>query len=160
MKKVLFLDRDGVIIQETGGYTYLPEQVKMVQGIESFLKAKQQEGFALITITNQGGIDRGYYTHDHVQKIHDQLDDHFKNHGVTFLDWFYCPHHDSVEFCLCRKPGTLMLEKAIAKHGISKEHACFIGDKDSDVAAAGNAGIKPIKIDSNEDLNMLGLDLT
>ncbi len=159
MKKVIFLDRDGVIIEEDGDYSYLPEHVKMVKGIESFLKAKQKEGFDLITITNQGGIQKGYYSHEHVQNIHELLDQHFRKYGINFLDWFYCPHHDSIEYCLCRKPESLMIEKAIAKHGINKDHSYLIGDKDSDVAAAINGGIKPVKIESNQDLNTLGLDL-
>lgn len=152
MRKVIFLDRDGVIIQEKGDYNYLPEHLDMVPGIEDFLLTRQSKGFEFITITNQGGIAREYYTHDHVHQMHKLIHQHLSQVGVQFLDWFYCPHHDKAGYCLCRKPGSLLLEKAMARYGIDKSKAWFIGDKDSDVAAAENAGIQPIKIESNQNL--------
>lgn len=152
MRKVIFLDRDGVIIQEKGDYNYLPEHLEIVPGIEDFLLIQQSKGFEFITITNQGGIARGYYTHEHVRHMHALIHKHLSHAGVQFLDWFYCPHHDKVGYCLCRKPGSLMLEKAMARYGIDKSNAWFIGDKDSDVTAAENAGIQPIKIESNQNL--------
>ncbi len=156
MKKVIFLDRDGVIIQETGSYNFLPEHLKMVTGIEVFLLSMQKKGFEFITITNQGGIEKGYYSHEHVHNLNKLIAQHLEKNGITFLDWFYCPHHDNYEYCLCRKPGSLMLEKAIAKHEVDKANSLFIGDKDSDAQAAESVGIKPVKISPNQDLTTLG----
>lgn len=152
MRKVLFLDRDGVIIKERGAYNYLPEHLIYVDGIEQNLKKAWENGFDLVIITNQGGIAKGYYTHDHVHQMHSAIAAHFESHGVAFLDWFYCPHHDVSGKCLCRKPGSLMLEKAIARYGINPKASYFIGDKDSDYEAGIKAGVNPVKIEANEVL--------
>ena len=152
MPRALFLDRDGVIVQERGAYTFLPAHVSYVPGIEGFLQQKQAEGFLLIVVSNQGGIAKGYYNHAHVYQLHQLIDQHLRYHGVSIQAWFYCPHHDHVSLCLCRKPSPLMLEKAIARYHIDPGASYMIGDKPSDAEAAKRAGVKPLQVASNTNL--------
>lgn len=152
MRKAIFLDRDGVIIKEHGNYSFIPQHIQYVPGIEAFLSQMQKDGFLLIVITNQGGIAKGFYGHEHVYSLHQTINDHLKLYDVSITDWFYCPHHDTISYCLCRKPGPLMLEKAIARYGIDPHQSYMIGDKSSDAAASKSAHVNPLLVASNSDL--------
>jgi len=80
------------------------------------------------------------------------MQDCFKENNIDLLDIYYCPHHSVNEQCICRKPDSLMLEKAIARYNVEKATAYFIGDSKRDVLAAGKAEIKGILIKSNDQL--------
>ncbi|MGE0090220.1 MAG: D-glycero-alpha-D-manno-heptose-1,7-bisphosphate 7-phosphatase [Bacteroidales bacterium] len=152
MNKAVFFDRDGVINHDPGDYTYLPEEFIINDGIIPSLKKLSDHGYLLIIITNQGGIAKGIYTHQHVEKIHEIFINELKKSGIELTEIYYCPHHSDVENCLCRKPGSLLIEKAIARFNIDKSISFMIGDKQRDVEAAENAGIKGIKVGVNENI--------
>jgi D-glycero-D-manno-heptose 1,7-bisphosphate phosphatase len=154
MRKVIFLDRDGVINLERGEYTFKVDDFVFVDGLFSALKKLQQHGFEFIIITNQGGISKDIYTHQHVLQINHLMQEEFKKHHLELLDIYYCPHHSDVEKCICRKPNSLMLEKAIATHGVDATKSYFIGDSDRDIEAAHKVGVKGIKVNKNSDLNV------
>jgi len=153
MNKAIFLDRDGVIISEQGRYNYLPAHIEFNEGISDALTKFQQSGYLLIMITNQAGIDKDIYTHQHVKTIHKIIRGFLKTYGVTLTDIFYCPHHPTKTNCICRKPGSAMLEKAIALYQINPLQSYFIGDTDRDSEAAIAAGINPVKIEPNQNIN-------
>lgn len=152
MPKALFLDRDGILIRERGAYSYLTDHIAYVPGVENFLLERQSEGYLLIVVSNQGGIAKGYYGHEHVNNLHKTIHKHFLSYGVTIHSWFYCPHHDEVSHCLCRKPSPLMLEKAISRFNIAASQSYMIGDKESDAEAGRRAGVKPLLVGSNTNL--------
>lgn len=153
MRKVIFLDRDGVINFEPGHYTYKVDEFKIVDGLFSALKILQDKGFEFIVITNQGGISKGIYNHSDVISVHDYMQGEFYKQKINLLDIYYCPHHAIVEKCICRKPDSLMLEKAIARYDIDKSKSYFFGDSRRDVLAAEKANIKGLLITKNENLN-------
>ncbi|MGB0886571.1 MAG: D-glycero-alpha-D-manno-heptose-1,7-bisphosphate 7-phosphatase [Vicingaceae bacterium] len=152
MKKVVFLDRDGVINIEPGHYTYEVEKFKIVPGLFDALKILQEKGFQFIVITNQGGISKGVYNHNDVISVHNYMQTQFKAADIEILDVYYCPHHSINEKCICRKPNSLMLEKAMARYNIDQSKAYFVGDNVTDMGAAKAAGIKGIKINANDPL--------
>lgn len=152
MKKAVFFDRDGVINNERGDYTYLIEDFEINPGVINGMKTLQKAGYLLIAITNQGGIAKGIYTHKHVELINDFIFKELKKQGVEIQDIYYCPHHESTGNCLCRKPGSLLFEKAIALNEISAKNSFMIGDSDRDIIAAEKVGIKGIKIEPNENI--------
>lgn len=154
MQKIIFLDRDGVINVERGEYTFNIEDFVFVDGLFSALKKLQQNGFEFIVITNQGGISKGIYTHQHVLQINHLMQEEFKKYQLDLLDIYYCPHHSDVENCICRKPNSLMLEKAIATYDVDTIKSYFIGDSDRDIEAAQKVGVKGIKVNKNSDLNV------
>lgn len=153
MRKVIFLDRDGVINFEPNDYTYQVSKFKILDGLLEALNTLKDKGYEFIVITNQGGISKGIYNHNDVNSVHDYMQTQFSKASIDLLDVYYCPHHSINEKCICRKPGSLMLEKAIAKYNVDKSMSYFIGDSDRDVLAADNAGIKGVKIDKNDSLN-------
>ena len=152
MPKALFLDRDGVINRERGQYTWRKEDFTLTPGIVPFLQAAQAKGYLLIVITNQGGIAKHAYTHEDLQVVHDYMRTLLAQEGIRLTDIYYCPHHDSVSKCLCRKPEPLLFEKAVAQYGIDREASLYVGDYDRDTEAGRRAGIPTLRIASNEDL--------
>ncbi|MCB0402306.1 MAG: HAD family hydrolase [Flavobacteriales bacterium] len=150
--KVVFLDRDGVINIERGEYTFRVEDFKIVDGLFDALQHLQEKGFRFIVITNQGGISKQIYNHSDVISVHSYMYEQFKAAGIDLLDVYYCPHHAFREKCICRKPDSLMLEKAIAKYDVDQSRSYFVGDSRRDVLAAEKAGVKGVKVTANDSL--------
>lgn len=155
MNKAVFLDRDGVINHDPDDYTYLLEETHILPGIIDFAKKAIERGYLLIVITNQGGINKGIYGFENVEAIHSYIQTEFKKEGAFITDFYYCPHHSAMQKCMCRKPDSLMIERAMYKYNIDSKQSYFIGDKWRDVECGEKAGVKGIKIDVNvitEDL--------
>jgi len=81
------------------------------------------------------------------------MKEEFKKHHISLLDVYYCPHHNEIEKCICRKPDSLMLEKAIAKYQINASNSYFIGDSERDILAAQKVNVTGIKVNKNDDIN-------
>jgi len=154
MNKAIFLDRDGVINNVKGKYyIYQPEDLEINEGIAESLKKFADNGFLLIVISNQSGIAKDVYTHAEAEAIHNLLKKKKKKQGVELTEIYYCPHHSDIENCLCRKPKSLMVEKALARFQIDPAKSWFIGDSQRDVDSGKKVGIKGIKIDPNENIS-------
>lgn len=152
MNKAVFLDRDGVINHDPGDYTYHVSQFKLNDGVLENLKTLYDNGYLLILITNQGGISKNLYTHNDVEEIHKYFIDELKKNGVELTEIYYCPHHSNNENCLCRKPNSLLIEKALARFDIDPLKSFMLGDKIRDVECAEKAGVKGIKVGLNENI--------
>lgn len=153
MKKAVFLDRDGVLNFERGEHTWLLEDFELLPGVVEGLQALKQVGYLLIIISNQSGIAKGLYNFDDVETAHDFMVDELRKSAVELDEIYYCPHHDKVGKCLCRKPGSLMLEKAIARFDVDVSRSVFIGDKPRDIEAGERVGVKGVLVEPN--LNLL-----
>ena len=151
-KKAVFLDRDGVINRDILDYTWRVRDFVFLDGIFDACRNFQEKGYLLIVITNQGGIAKGLYSHNDVKALHDLMTQKFSENGIVITEVYYCPHHDISGKCLCRKPGSLMVEKAIARFNIDPALSFFIGDRDRDTKAGEGAGVRGILVDVNDDL--------
>ena len=153
MNKAVFLDRDGVINRKGSGYyIFREEEFLFNRGVIDSLKYFISKGYLLIIITNQGGIARGIYSKSHVDKLHNYMVQQLKEFNIELTDIYYCPHHPDVSPCLCRKPGTLLFEQAIAKYNIDPKASFMIGDSDIDIKAAAKMKIKGILIPTNGNI--------
>ena len=153
MNRAVFFDRDGVINSDDGlYYVFKSEDFKINPGVLDCLKILASRGYLLIVISNQGGISRGKYTKADAANIHSLLRDECRKAGFEMSEIYFCPHHIEIEKCICRKPGTQMLEKAIARFDIDKRQSFFVGDRETDVETAKNAGIQPILVKANGNL--------
>lgn len=153
--KAIFLDRDGVLIKERGDYTWLLEDMQINDGVAEVLKEYQQAGYLLIVISNQAGIAKGLYSKADADFLHFHLCRFLSAKGVEITEVYYCPHHPEFGKCLCRKPFSLMLEKAIARFSIDASASFFIGDADRDIAAGAAAGVKTYQLPVNGRLPSL-----
>ncbi|MGC9331400.1 MAG: D-glycero-alpha-D-manno-heptose-1,7-bisphosphate 7-phosphatase [Bacteroidales bacterium] len=150
--KAVFFDRDGVVNREKGKYVRNIEDFRLNPGVLKSIKLLKANAYKVIIVSNQGGISKGLYTKENLDCIHDLLIQQVRRIGADIDEIYICPHHSSIEKCLCRKPSGLMLEKAIARFDIDKSRAVFIGDADRDVEAANRTGIRGIKIDTNSNI--------
>lgn len=157
MNKAIFLDRDGVINFERG-YTHRLEDFRILPGVMDVLRGWQAKGYLFVIVSNQSGIGKDLYKQEDVELIHGHLMDEFKKEGIQIAEVYYCVHHPDSGRCICRKPDSLFLEKAIARFAIDPARSFFIGDKDRDVEAGEKAGVKGILIEANTPLqNILHL---
>jgi D-glycero-D-manno-heptose 1,7-bisphosphate phosphatase len=143
MTKCIFLDRDGVINREMGEYTYRLDRFVVNPGVVDALKLLKENGFLLIVLTNQAGISKGLYTEQDVWICHDHLQE---TCGQLIDDIYFCPYHSSITESLCRKPGSLMFEKAIAKHKIDPLSSWMVGDTERDIIPARKLSINTIQV--------------
>lgn len=138
-KKVIFLDRDGVINKEVG-YLHKIEDFKFIDGVFDACLDFQSFSYQIIIVTNQSGIERGYYTEEDFQTVTEWMLDQFKQHNIQILDVFFCPHAPESN-CSCRKPKPGMFNQANDKYDIDMKNSWMIGDKEADIQAANAAGI-------------------
>lgn len=156
MNKAVFLDRDGVINNEyDNNYIFRPEDIVLNPGIPELLYHLKQRGYLLIVISNQGGISKGIYTQEDVEKTNARIEQLLANHNIKFDEIYYCTHYQETEKCICRKPGTLMIEKAISRFNIDHQVSYFIGDRETDMEAGKKSGLKTIKVTANQNMSAL-----
>lgn len=154
-RKVIFLDRDGILIEERGDYTWKIDDANLVDGVVEALTKLRDAGFEFIVITNQSGISKGLYKHRDVKALHGYLAQAFAQFGIHFLDWYYCPHSNMVGLCTCRKPAGGMVERAAARFAVDLSASHMIGDMPRDAECGESAGVKSWRVLSNSDLNEL-----
>ena len=159
--KAVFLDRDGTINVDTG-YLNDPDLVKLLPGVaEGIFKLKNEYGFKIIVVSNQSGISRGLITKEEVEKVNKRINQILKENSTQIDDFFFCPYHpdyDTPEKCICRKPSPYMIQHASKKHNINISKSFLIGDKQTDLLCAKNAGLKSILLFTNfndEKINQL-----
>lgn len=153
-KKCVFLDRDGVLNTDDEYYTFREEDVFLMEGVPEALKKLKEAGYLLIVVTNQAGIAQNMYGPAEVKEVHRLIQE---MSGVTLDDLYFSPHHPQHSSrSLRRKPDSLMIEKAMAKHNIDPAQSWMIGDRLSDVQAGRKAGVKTIFIGTRETEGDLG----
>ena len=139
--KAVFLDRDGVINEDTG-YLYKIEDFELREDIIPLLRDYQNKGYLLIVITNQSGIARGYYTENDFLKLNSWMIDILNKKDITIIKTYYCPHHpEHTGECECRKPKPGMLLNAINDFNIDPSKSILIGNKKTDILAGKRAQI-------------------
>ncbi|MBN23143.1 MAG: hypothetical protein CL678_17795 [Bdellovibrionaceae bacterium] len=140
MAKAVFLDRDGTINIDTG-YLSHPEELELFPGAAEGLRLLQDAGFFLIVVTNQSGIARGYLNEKTLSLIHEKMDELLKPHGVSILEYLYCPEHPDSN-PIRRKPHPTMLLEAAKRHDLLLGESYMIGDRLTDLQAGIAAGCR------------------
>ncbi len=147
MKKACFLDRDGVVIEDAN-YLSDPEQVRLIPGAADAIRALHDAGYAVVLVSNQSGIARGYFTTDDLKRVEQKINQELEAAGAVspFDGIYYCPHHkkgiipEYTADCGCRKPKPGLLLRAAADLNLDLSRSFIIGDKASDGNAGFNAG--------------------
>jgi D-glycero-D-manno-heptose 1,7-bisphosphate phosphatase len=142
----LFLDRDGVINQETG-YLYLSADVRWVDGIFPLCRTAIALGYKLVVVTNQSGIARGLYTEADFHALMNWMRAEFVHQRAPLDAIYFCPYHPEHGTGVYRrehedrKPGPGMLLRAARDLDLDLPRSVLIGDRCSDIAAANAAGL-------------------
>ena len=146
-KKALFLDRDGVINIDTA-YTHKIDDITFIEGIFELANFALDKNYKLFIITNHAGIGRGLYTEAQYQIAKNYIEDNFRKNGSSITKTYHCPNHPEfgigkykIESAF-RKPNPGMIIKAREEFGIDLANSIIVGDRESDIEAGINAGIK------------------
>lgn len=150
-KKVIFLDRDGVINKKAAEHDYIKNwgEFEFVPGAVEALKLLTDAGYDIYIISNQRGIARGMMSHEDLADIHRRMTEELARAGVRIAGIYYCPHGKDDD-CFCRKPRPGIFFRAAREHHINLTKAVMIGDKESDVAAGKAAGCRVLLVKEGE----------
>lgn len=152
-KKVVFLDRDGVINKKParGEYVKNWQEFEFLPGAIEGLKLLSKKGYIIFIITNQAGIGRKIMTEQDLELIHQKLKEELKKENVEIAGIYYCPHRID-ENCQCRKPKPGLLLQAAKEHNLDLKKSIFIGDEERDLQAGKAAGCRTIIIGRENNL--------
>jgi len=150
----IFLDRDGTL-NEDNGYTYKTEDLRILPKVIEGLK--KLKGLNLFIITNQSGINRGYYNEEDMNKFHERMLAEFEPEGIIIKKIYFCPHRPE-ENCGCRKPKTLLLKKAEEEFNLDLSDSYVIGDAECDILLAKNAGCKSVLVFNGKNSEKIGIN--
>jgi histidinol-phosphate phosphatase family protein len=153
MKRAVFLDRDGTLIEEAG-YLDRLDRLSIYPYTVDAVRLFNRAGFAVIVISNQSGIGRGVVRESFVAEAHAHISARLAAGGASLDGFYYCPHHPDASVaafrqrCECRKPAAGMLITAAAEHGLDLTRSFVVGDRWDDVGAARAAGAKGVLVRS------------
>lgn len=139
LKKVVFLDRDGVINRDSPDYIKNRSEFEFIPGSISAIQHLTLNGFSPIIITNQSAIGRKMMSIQDIEHIHSMMRSALASGGGEIKDIFFCPHTPE-DGCDCRKPRPGMMYKARERFGIDLSKSAMIGDSAKDIECARNAG--------------------
>lgn len=141
MQKILFIDRDGTLIEEPFDFQVDSlDKIKLTPGVIPALLQLQNAGFRFIMVSNQNGIGTTSFPEEDFSICHEFTLDLFSSQGIFFDEIFICPHMPE-DNCACRKPKTGLLEQFMQETSINKTSSWVIGDRDTDRELADNLGI-------------------
>ncbi len=109
----------------------------------SAIRRLNQAGLAVIVVTNQSGVARGYFPESLVQHVHERMRQELASAGAFVDGIYYCPH-GSADACNCRKPKAGMLERAAREHHLDVPRSFVVGDRYGDMELAARAGCKGV----------------
>lgn len=152
-KKVVFLDRDGVINQRPPKADYVKswDEFKFLPGSIKAIKFLNDKRYKIFIISNQSGIARGVLTIKDLESIHKNMTKALKSKGASIDGIYYCPHNWD-EGCRCRKPKPGLLYQASKDHYIDLTKSILIGDDERDIAAGEAAGCKTFLVAGKNSL--------
>jgi len=148
MQKLIFIDRDGVINKDPGGwtkYSYVTkwEEFFFIDGSIEALKNLKDAGYRVCLVSNQGGISKGYFTKEDLERVNEKMLAEIEKAGGKIDGLYYCTHHDK-DNCECRKPKTGLIERAVREKDVDLKNTFIIGDSLRDVEAGKRMGMKTI----------------
>lgn len=127
-KPAIFVDRDGTLNRDCP-YCHDPKDLYIFADTVKIIKGYQDTGYYVFLVSNQSGVNRGYFTLEQMNEFNQALFDGMEKMGVYVDDAFICPHRPD-ENCNCRKPSPGLIEQAMEKYDIDMSKSVYIGDRD------------------------------
>jgi D-glycero-D-manno-heptose 1,7-bisphosphate phosphatase len=153
IRPAVFLDRDGTLVEDVGFLDTLDKLVVYPWTVDT-VRAFNRAGLAVVVITNQSGIARGYFGEDFVQETHRTLSLRLAAGGANIEAYYYCPHHPDgsvaayARACDCRKPRRGLVDRAALDLDLDLPRSFVVGDKWIDVGLARAVGARGVLVRS------------
>ena len=145
MQKLIILDRDGVINEDSDQFIKSPEEFKPIPGSLEAIARLSQNGYRVVIATNQSGLGRGLFDMDALNRIHNKMHQALSNLGGQITAIFFCPHTPDDQ-CGCRKPKDGMFKEIATTFDTSLENVPAVGDSLRDLEASAAAGCAPFLV--------------
>ena len=146
MQRVLFIDRDGTLIEEPSDFQVDDlSKIRLAKGVIPALLTLCKAGYRLIMVTNQDGLGTSSFPLGAFQHCHDFILNLFTSQGIQFSDILICPHK-AIDNCTCRKPKTGLLDAFLLQNTIERSKSWVIGDRETDKELANNLGVSFLPI--------------
>jgi len=145
--KVVCVDRDGVINEDSDDYIKSAAEWHPIAGSLDAIAALFRAGFRVFVVSNQSGVGRGLFSLAALEGVNERMSDAVHAVGGELAGVYFCPHTPE-DGCECRKPGAGLLRQIERDQALSLEGAAFVGDKWSDLVAARAVGARPILVES------------
>jgi D-glycero-D-manno-heptose 1,7-bisphosphate phosphatase len=145
MRQAVFLDRDGVIIENRPDHVKNWAEVDFLEGAMSALRRLSQTPLAIVVVSNQGAVGRGLLDETTMWELQQRIVAEVAQHGGRIDASYLCPHHPD-DGCDCRKPSPGMLQQAAREHQLDLRHSWLVGDAVTDLQAAQAAGVRGIMV--------------
>jgi D-glycero-D-manno-heptose 1,7-bisphosphate phosphatase len=143
--KLVILDRDGTINEDSEDYIKSPEEWRPIKGSLEAIARLTQADYRVVVATNQSGIARGLFDTRTLFAIHDTLLRALAPHGGRIDAFFFCPHAPDAR-CACRKPQPGMPLEVARRFNVPLDDTYMVGDAQRDVDAAAAAGARPVLV--------------
>jgi D-glycero-D-manno-heptose 1,7-bisphosphate phosphatase len=145
LRPTIFLDRDGVIIENRAEYVRSLDEVAFIPSALRALAEIAASDYAIVVVTNQAGVGKGLVSAEMVESIHERLRSEIERAGGRVDAIYFCPHTDADE-CDCRKPKPGLLLRAARDHGLDLSRSWMIGDALTDLQAGEMAGARSLLV--------------
>ena len=152
--KVIVLDRDGVINEDSDDYIKSADEWIPINGSIEAISRLKKAGFVVAVASNQSGLARGLFNEQALQDMHDKMSLLLAQRGASVDGIFYCPHGPA-DNCICRKPKPGMLMQAAKQFNVKPKEMLFVGDSYSDLQAARLAGCRSILVKTGKGVRTL-----
>ncbi len=143
--KLVILDRDGVINQDSDQFIKSPDEWKPIVGSLEAITRLTQAKYRVVVASNQSGLARGLFNIDNLNQIHDKMHRSLAELGGYVDAVFFCPHAPKAA-CTCRKPKPGLFVDIATRLGIQLTGIPAVGDALRDLQAAAAAGAKPVLV--------------
>ena len=143
--KLIILDRDGVLNEDSDEYIKSPEEWIPIPGSLEAVARLTQAGYRVVIASNQSGIARGYFDLETLHAMHEKMDRLLAALGGKVEAVFFCPHGPD-EDCSCRKPKPGLLQEIAARYKTTLEGVYCVGDSARDLEAAEAVGARPVLV--------------
>lgn len=141
-RKILFVDRDGTLIEEPADEQVdRIDKIRLVPGVVAALQRALAAGYELIMVTNQDGLGTSSFPELEFEVPHAFMLELFASQGIEFVETFVCPHTPD-DRCACRKPNTGLLTRFLAANTLDLDACAVVGDRESDIGLAENLGVQ------------------
>lgn len=143
--KLIILDRDGVINEDSDEYIKSPDEWIPIAGSLEAIARLNRAGYRVVVASNQSGLARGLFDYDDLSQMHEKLHRSLANVGGRVEAIFFCPHGPEDQ-CRCRKPKPGLFEDIAQRLQLDLTGVPAVGDSLRDLEAAQSVGAAPVLV--------------